>query len=39
MALKSLSVFKETWAECVSALTDSVDAITSLDEFMAVTGE
>ncbi len=38
VALKSMSVFKETWAENVSSLTDAVDAITSLDEFMSVTG-
>jgi len=39
VALKSLSVFKETWAENVSALTTSVDSITPLPQFMAVTGE
>lgn len=39
VGLKSMSVFKETWAENVSALTEAVDAITSLDEFMAVTGK
>ncbi len=38
MALKCMSVFKEAWAENVSALTDAVDDITSLEEFMAVTG-
>lgn len=39
IALKNLSVFKEAWAENVSSLTDAVDTITSLVEFMAITGE
>ena len=38
VALKCMSVFKEAWAENVSALTDAVDDITSLEDFMAVTG-
>ena len=38
MSQKNMSVFKEAWAENVSLLTDSVDAISSLVEFMSVIG-
>ena len=34
-----MSVFKETWTDNVSALTDAVDSITPIVEFMAVTGK
>ena len=39
IGLKSMSVFKETWTDHVSALTDAVDSITPVVEFMAVTGK
>lgn len=38
MAQKNMSVFKEAWAENVSLLTDSVDAISPLLEFMSTIG-
>ena len=38
VAQKNMSVFKKTWMENVTLLTDSVNAITPLLDFTAVTG-
>ena len=38
IAQKNMSVFKKTWMENVTLLTDAVNAITPLLDFTAVTG-
>lgn len=39
VAQKSVAVFKEAWVENVLLLTNCVDAITPLQDFMAITGK
>lgn len=39
IAQKNMAVFRETWIENVSLLTDTVDAIIRLNDIMAITGE
>ena len=38
VAQKNMSVFKKTWMENVTLLTDAVNAITPLLDFTSVTG-
>jgi len=38
VALENMDVFKEAWEAQVRLLTDAVDDITTIDDFLAVSG-
>lgn len=39
LAQENMDLFKEQWERQVRVLTDAVDDITSIDDFLAVSGE
>ena len=39
VALENMEVFKENWQRQVRLLTETVDDITTIDDFLAVSGE
>ena len=39
VALENMEVFKETWQRQVRLLTETVDDITTIDDFLAVSGK
>ena len=39
VALENMDVFKDTWEKSVRLLTEAVDDITTIDDFLAVSGK